>query len=178
MRGLAFLPLLALAACGDDGAAVRNEAPAAPAAVAAGQWTLESNVTQFAKADNGAPRIDTPVGTRASETVCVGPGDTPPPALFAGEGNDCHGDSIYARNGRVSVQMTCTRHGLSGAVLIGANGSFTGDTIEYDRDVRTNLVTDGDVTMNVHVTGRRTGACAPERDGAGNAGAAAGNHAG
>lgn len=178
MRGLAFLSLLALAGCGDNGAAVQNEAPAEAATIAAGQWTLETEVTQFAKTDNGTPRIDTPVGTRATETVCVGAGGTPPPALFGGEGNDCHGDSIYARNGRLSVQMTCTRHGLSGNVLIGANGTFTDGQIEYDRDVRTNLVTDGDVMMTVHVTGRRSGACTADTDAGGNASAAAGNHAG
>jgi len=178
MRAFLFVPLLALAGCGDGGAPAQNDAPVEVARIAAGSWTLESNVTQFTKTDNGTPAIDTPVGTHATETVCVGPDDTPPPALFGGAGNDCHGDSLYARNGRLSVQMICRREGLSGNVLIGANGSFTADTIEYDRDLRTQLVGDGDVAMTVHVTGRRTGECAPDSGAAGNASTAAGNHAG
>jgi hypothetical protein len=174
MRGLAIVPLLLLAACGDAGGAnqATNVQPAAAERIAPGQWALDSEVTMFAKADQGTPAIDMPQGTHASASVCVGAGD-PPPALFAGDGYDCHSDSVYARNGRLAVTLTCTKEGLSGNILMSLSGDFTGDTIEYDRSVRTSLVTDGDVTFTQHVTGRRTGDCAGDAGGGGNASAPA-----
>jgi hypothetical protein len=179
MRSLIVVPIVALAACGGGAPEQNNMAASAPpAAIAPGLWTLQSEVTTFALTDPpGPPAIDTPAGTRATETVCVGPGETPPPELFGGAGNDCHGNSIYARNGRLSVQMICTRAGLSGNIMVGVDGSFTGDGIEYERDVRTNLATDGDVQMTLHVTGRRGGDCTPGAQAGGNAGAPAGNGA-
>ena len=62
MRGLAIVPLLALAACGDAGGAnqAANAQPAAAERIEAGQWALQSEVTMFAKADNGTPAIDMP----------------------------------------------------------------------------------------------------------------------
>lgn len=164
MRALALLPMLMVAACG-SGAAEKNEAaPAATANIAAGQWELTTEVTAFETQDDGAPRINTPVGTRATETVCVGAG-RPSYAFFTGADFDCSDGSYYVRNGRMNVTLACRREGLSGQIPIAAEGTFTGDAVEFNRNVRTILSTDGDVELTQRVTGRRTGDCAPDASG-------------
>ena len=160
--------LIVVAACGaEDGA--KNKAATKAASIAAGQWELTSQVTAFNKADQGTPQIDTPVGTRATESVCAGEG-RPPAELFAGSDYDCRYDSYYARNGRMNVTMMCRREGLSGNIAMTADGRFEADSIEYTRDVRTSLSGDGDVQITSNVTARRTGDCTP--------GAAEGNRSG
>lgn len=172
MRSLILVPMLALAAC-DAGEAVQNNGAetARAAAISPGQWTLQTEVTAFTQTDrteSRRPVIDTPVGTRATETVCV-ESSAPSPAMFGGEGNDCGAENPYVRNGRISVQLLCSRRGLTGNILVGVDGTFTGDTVTFDRDVRTAVVGGGDVAMTVHVTGQRTGDCAPQAGASGGA---------
>lgn len=164
MRWMACTSLIVLAACG-GGAGEENKAATKAASLAPGQWELTSEVTAFSKIDQGAtPQINTPVGTRATESVCVSEG-RPPAALFAGAGYDCRYDIYYARNGRLNTTMICRREGLSGSIATSADGNFGTDTIEYTRDMRTSLSGDGDVQIAARVTGRRTGECTPEVDG-------------
>lgn len=161
MRVLVLIPLLAVAACGSAPAEKNEAAPTAAARIAAGQWELTTEVTQFEAQDDGAPRINTPVGTRATETVCVD-ADRPPEAFFAGDGFECGDGSYYVRNGRMSVTLACRREGLSGQIPVSAEGRFTGDTVAFERNIRTILSTEGDVELTQRVTGRRTGDCAPD----------------
>jgi len=158
MRWIACTIVVSLAACG--GAAEQKAATKA-ASVAAGQWELTSEVTAFSKADAGPPAIDTPVGTRATETVCATAG-RPPAELFSGAAYDCRYDNYYARNGRLNATMICRREGLQGNIPLTADGDFTADTLEYSRDIRTSLSGNGDVQITQRVTGRRTGDCTPE----------------
>lgn len=169
MRAAFLIPVLVVAACGGGGGEQKNAArPKAPS-LAAGQWELTSEVTALDSLDQGSPRIDTPVGTRATESVCVGAG-RPPTAFFAGEGYRCSYDNYYVRGGRANVTMRCSREGLSGQIAIMADGRFEADSIEYDREIRTVLSTDGDVRVAARVTGRRTGACAAEAEAGNSAG--------
>ena len=161
MRALALIPLLAAAACGGGGEAEKEEAKAKAATIAAGQWELTSEVTAFQNVDGGTPQIDAPVGTRTTETVCVGEG-RPPSELFSGEGYRCSYDNYYVRNGRLSVTLLCRREDLSGSIPMTTDGRFEEDTLEYSRDVRTALSGPGDVQITASVTGRRTGDCPPE----------------
>ena len=165
MRWIACTALLVVAACGGGGGAEQNKAAATKAAsLAAGQWELTSEVTAFRTIDQGRPKIDTPVGTRATETVCVGAG-RPPSELFSGNGYDCRYDSYYGRNGRVNATMICSREGLVGAIPMTADGEFGADTLEYTRNAQTSFAGDGDVQLAARVTGRRTGECTPEAAG-------------
>lgn len=157
MRATMFLPLLLLSACGSGGAEKNETAPAA-ARIAAGQWELASEVTAFRTVDAGAPKIDAPVGTRATASLCVA-GDRPPPELFAGEGYDCSYGDYYVRNGRINVTLNCTREGLSGQIPMTIDGRFADGTTEFTRSIRTALASDGDVEVTARVTGRRTGDC-------------------
>ena len=162
MRILAVLPLLVVVACG--GEAEEKKSAAKAASLTAGQYELTSEVTAFTAVDQGEPAINTPVGTRATETVCVGQG-RPPTKLFAGEGYRCAYDNYYLRNGRLNVTLRCTREGLSGGTPMAIDGRFEAESFEYTRDLSTILAGDGDVRISSRVTGRRTGECAPDSEG-------------
>jgi hypothetical protein len=157
MRALAVIPIILAASCGETPA--ENKAQPAAAQLPAGQWELSSEVTSFAKADTEAPRINTPVGTRTTNSVCVAEGHQVPSAFFAGEGYRCTYGNYYARNGRVNVTLTCHRDGLAGDIMMSADGTYQGDGVEFRRNIRTNLTTEGDSVIDARVTGRRTGDC-------------------
>lgn len=161
MRFIALIPLLSLAACGGSDAAEQNKSTAAAARPAAGQWELTSEVTAFRTVDNGAPKIDTPVGTRATETICVGAGQQVPTEAFSGADLRCNYENYYVRNGRINVTMQCAKDGLEGSVLMTVDGDFEENSLEYNRNLRTVLSTDGDVELTGRVTARRTGDCTP-----------------
>lgn len=167
MRAIACLvPLLFVTACG-SGEAETNEAEpiaAAPSTIDAGLWELASEVTRFRATDEGRPRIDTPVGTRATNSVCVGADTRPATAFFAGEGYVCNYGAYYVRNGRVNVTLSCAREGLSGTIPISVEGRLSEAGVEFTRTIRTMLATDGDVEIAATVTGRRTGDCTPAPD--------------
>lgn len=167
MRFMAYIPLLLAAGCGSAGGDENKAAPKA-AGLADGQWELATEVTAFRTVDQGQPAIDTPQGTRTTESVCVPAGAQAPASLFAGPGYDCRYDNYYARNGRVNVTLQCTREGLAGSIPMSVSGDFADGTLEYDRQIRTVLAGDGDVELTMRVTGRRTGECVPEAE-AGNA---------
>jgi len=159
MRALALLPLLFVASCG-DGPAENKAAPAAEAP-SPGQWALASQVTRFRNADNGAAKIATPVGTRATQNLCIAPGARLPTELFSGEGFTCTYGTYYARAGRVNLTLNCRRAGLSGDIPMTVDGTFTADNITLHRNLRTILSTEGDVEIDADITGHRTGACTP-----------------
>jgi uncharacterized protein DUF3617 len=159
MRALALLPLLFVASCG-EGPAENKAAPAAEAP-SPGQWELASQVTRFRNADQGTAKIATPVGTRATQNLCVTPGARLPTELFSGEGFTCSYGTYYARAGRVNLTLNCRREGLSGDIPMTVDGTFTADSITLHRNLRTILSTEGDVEIDADITGRRTGACTP-----------------
>jgi hypothetical protein len=165
MRALALIGLFVLASCGGDEAENKAVVAAVPSP---GQWELSAQVTRFTKADQGAPRINTPVGTRSTQSVCVAPGGQLPTALFSGDDFTCSYGSYYVRNGNANVTLTCQRHGLTGNILMTVDGSFGADRINLHRNLRTTLTTDGDVQIEADVTGRRTGACTPAAPSEGN----------
>jgi hypothetical protein len=159
MRALALLPLLFVASCG--GSAAENKAAPVVAAPSPGQWELTSLVTRFRKADQGRSSIDTPVGTRATQSLCVAAGGQLPTEMFSGDGFTCGYTTYYVRNGRASVAVNCHRAGLTGDIPMTVEGNFEADSITLHRNLRTALPTDGDVEIDADVTGRRTGACTP-----------------
>jgi hypothetical protein len=157
MRYLGLAAIGLLAACGAPSA---NKAKESVAALEAGQYEVTSEVTQFRKADEGKPRINTPVGTRTTRSVCVSDGAALPPDLFADEGLTCQdGASNYARNGRLNLNVRCTRPDLKGDLGYTVSGTFDAQSFRADRQLNTIFSTDGDVIVGATVQGRRTGAC-------------------
>ena len=165
MRTLALLPLLFVASCG--GGTAENKATQAVAAPSPGQWELTSQVARFRKADNGTARIDTPVGTRATQSLCVAAGGRLPTEMFSGDGFTCSFGNYYVRNGRANVTLNCRREGLTGDIPMTVDGTFEADSIALHRNLRTVLTGEGDVEIDADITGRRTGACTPAAPGEG-----------
>jgi hypothetical protein len=160
MRALALVAIALVAGCGEPPA--ENQAAPAAAALAPGQWELTSEVTSFRKTGQGSPRIETPVGTRATQSLCVGAGRELQSAFFAGEGHRCSYGAYYVRNGRVNVTMGCTRDGVDGTITIAAEGTFQANSVEFRRNMTTTLTAGGNVAAEARVTGRRTGDCTPD----------------
>ena len=162
MRALALIPFVFVAACGE--APAENKAEPAAAALAPGQWELTAEVTSLRKTGQGNPRIETPVGTRATQSLCVGAGHELQTAFFAGEGHRCSYGTYYVRNGRVNLTMRCTREGVDGTITMSAEGTFQASSVEFRRNMTTMLTAGGNVAAEARVTGRRTGACTPDAD--------------
>ena len=168
MRALALIPLLlASAACSGGGEAPKQEEKATADRLEPGQWELATEVTQFKKTDQGAPKIDAPDGTKATRTVCIAEADAakPQPGMFGGDKDECTYGDFYMAEGRLSATTNCKRPGLSGNVATRADLNYTGSTIEGTLNTTTFLVTDGDVVFLRKLTGKRVGQCAPDAGG-------------
>ena len=163
MRRLALLALLGAASCGDDSA--QNKAAPVVPVPPPGQWELTAQVTSFAKTDNGTARINTPVGTRTTQSLCVGGGAQLPTPMFSGDDFTCTYGNYYVRNGTANATLTCQRHGLTGNILMTVDGTFGADRLSLHRNISTMLTPDGNAQIEADVTGRRTGACTPAAPG-------------
>ncbi|HEX8533708.1 MAG TPA: DUF3617 family protein [Allosphingosinicella sp.] len=164
MRAFALVPLLLAAACSGGSEAPKQEETAAAQKLDAGQWELTTEVTKFAKADQGKPKIDTPEGTKETRTVCVEEADAakPQPAMFGGEKDECTYGDFYMSDGRLSATVNCNRPGLSGNVATRADVDFKAKSLEGTLSTTTYLTTDGDVQISRKLTGRHTGQCTAE----------------
>lgn len=169
MRILIVVPLLLAGACSEGAETAKAEAPKVTA-IQAGQWETTTEVTRLTQQDQGAPRIDTPAGTKLAGSVCITEADVkkPDPQLFVGSKDQCTYDNFYMSGGTVNAAMTCTREGLSGQIMTGVYGDYQADSFEATLDTSTHLATDGDVKIAAKVTGRHVGPCtaaAPEAAG-------------
>lgn len=157
-RTIWIVPLL-LAGCGGGEEAAENQVAAAASAIEPGLYEVRSEVTAFEQMDQGQAKIDTPVGTAATEQVCVAPGDRPISQLFTGAGFDCDYSNYYGRNGRINHTLNCSREGADGNVAMAVEGTFTADSFEVSREITTYFASEGDVRTTATVTGRRIGDC-------------------
>ena len=157
-----MLALFLAAGC-DAGSPPAKQAQAPKAqALTPGQWETVTEVTDFASADGGRPAIDTPKGTKLSNSVCVAAGEEkqPPAVLLAGAPEySCKYGNHYMSGGTLNSELDCTREGVRGQVMMGVDGSYTADTFEANQSLATYLPGTGDVRISAKVTGRRTGEC-------------------
>lgn len=155
---IGMIPLVILAACG--GAAEENKAKGKAERLQPGQYEVTAEVTNFKAADKGVPKIEAKQGDSMTRSVCVTDSASPPPELFADEGHSCRGGGdLRVRNGSINANLDCTGTGLSGQVGYTVNGTFTEDSFEAERLLKTRLTTDGDVEIAANLRGRRTGEC-------------------
>jgi hypothetical protein len=164
MRAFALVPFLLAAACSGGSEAPKQEEAAAATQLDAGQWELTTEVTQFAKADQGTPKIDAAVGTKETRAVCIEAADAkkPQPIVFGAEKDECTYGDFYMSSGRLSATVNCNRPGLSGNVATRADVDFKAKTLEGTLSTTTYLTTDGDVRITRKLTGRHTGQCMPQ----------------
>ena len=162
MRLIAVATLLVLGACSEGGEKKPAEPDKTALQLAAGQWQSSSEVTDMRKQDKGAPAMKADKGTKMEAAACVAEADAknPPPALLAGlEDASCTYQNIYMARGRINASMTCTKPGLSGQLLVSADGTYTDKSFELTSTVNTMLPGDGDISFDSKVTGRHSGAC-------------------
>ena len=147
MRSIPIIACLLVTACGGEAEPVKEESKARLTQLEAGQFTLDSEVTNLSSVDDGAPAINTPVGTKANQSVCIGGTGRAPTELFSGEGYRCSYNNYYARNGRINAQLNCTRPGLQGEIAMTVDGEFEAGQMSFNRNIRTILAGSGDVPI-------------------------------
>ena len=86
------------------------------------------------------------------------------PALFAEDGDTCTGKNPYVRNGRIGLDISCTRKGTGGEVRQSVSGTFKADTLEAEVTTTTYLAGAGDYAMTRTVTAKRVGVCPPNTE--------------
>ena len=150
--------VLALAACG--GATPQQPAEeAAAAAMAAGLYELNAEVTQLASTDNTTPATKLKQGDKLTTRACVSADGKPAPELLAENGDKCELKNSYVRNGRMTAEMSCSREGKNGSVMPAMNGSFGKGAFEGEITTLTYFVDDGDYRMTRKISARRVGEC-------------------
>ena len=83
------------------------------------------------------------------------------PALFAEDGDTCTVGNPYLRNGRMQMDLTCTRKGQVGQVRHSVSGTFTADSIDAEVSTTTYLSGYGDYAMSRTFKAKRLGECPP-----------------
>ena len=168
MRAIILLPLLLAAGCGGG----ETEQPKAERAarIDPGQWEVAAEVLEVRQTDEGTPLIRAEAGDRATASVCVGPEQQVPVALFAGDSAGCGYSSYYVRAGRINSIVTCRPPRGEGLLTVNVQGSFEADSFEATRTVATAVVGGGNMRVQSRLTGRRTGECAAGDAGANEAG--------
>lgn len=168
MRAFLLLPLLLAAGCGGG----ETEPPKAERAarMEPGQWEVAAEVLEVRQTDEGTPLVRAEAGDRATVSVCVGPEERVPVALFAGDAANCRYSSYYVRGGRINSILTCPPPRGEGLFTVNVQGSFEADSFEATRTFATAVVGGGNMRVQSRLTGRRTGECAAGGAGANEAG--------
>ena len=160
MRILAIVATGLLAACSSE--APPADAPAESAkALTPGEYEVSGKIEMLRSTDGATPATkaklgDPPVLARA----CVAADGTMEPMMFGEAGDECKAENAYARNGRLNLQLSCTREGAPGQVLQTINGSFTADGFVAEATTGTYFTGPGDYSMKRTLAGKRVGNCA------------------
>lgn len=147
-----------LAGCGDGGQPVKNE-PEAAKSIEPGQYQADWKVASLRSVDKTTPATNLKQDATGTTTACVT--SQVDPALFAEDGDSCTMADPYVRNGRIQMDLTCTREGQSGQVRQSVSGTFTADSIEAEVSTSTYLSGAGDYAMTRNFTAKRLGECPP-----------------
>ena len=160
MVGAALAAAL-LAGCGSDGdGGNQAEEEARAAELQPGEYELSTLVEQVRSTDDSTPATELKAGTPATVTrACVAAGGAVDPAMFAEAEDKCSVTDTYVRNGRMSVQLKCTRAGKGGNVMQLVDGDFKADSFEATVLGSTGFAGPGDYETTRKVTARRVGDC-------------------
>ena len=151
-----------ISGCGNDSAPA-----AAPAsedkALAAGEYEVATKVEDLRSTDHTTPLTkakqmaasDTPVMHRAC-VVAEGKVDAD---MFAEAGDKCSVQNSYVNNGKINMQLSCTRSGAPGQVLQSVDGDYQAGSFTATVNTGTYFTGSGDYAMRRTMTARRVGAC-------------------
>jgi len=147
-----------LAGCGEE-APVKNE-PEAAASLEPGQYQADWTGASLRIVDkNKTAATNLKQDATGTTTACVT--DKIDPALFAEDGDTCTIGNPYMRNGRMQMDLTCTRKGQEGQVRQSVSGTFTADSIDAEVSTTTYLSGYGDYAMSRTFKAKRLGECPP-----------------
>ena len=150
-----------LGGCGDD-APVKNETETAAVSLEPGQYQADWKVASLRIVDkNDTAATNLKQDATGTTTACVASDGTIDPALFAEDGDTCTVGNSYVRNGRLQMDLTCTREGASGQVRQSVNGTFTANAIDAEVSTSTYLSGYGDYAMTRAFTAKRLAECPP-----------------
>lgn len=148
-----------LSGCGEEATPVKNETEAATS-LEPGQYQAQWKVASLRIVDkNKTAATNLKQDATGTTTACVT--DKIDPALFAEDGDTCTIGNPYLRNGRMQMDLTCTRKGQSGQVRQSVSGTFTADSIDAEVSTTTYLSGYGDYAMTRTFTAKRLGECPP-----------------
>lgn len=156
-----------LAGCGQE-AVVNNGSEQVPAALNPGEYEVTTLVESLRSTDQTTPATKAKAdGKAVTHRACVASDGTVEPAMFSEAGDECRIDNAYARNGRLTLALSCSRPGAPGLVAQSVEGRFTSDGFEATVETATYFTGAGDYAMRRKLAGKRVGDCAPSDDKAG-----------
>lgn len=154
--GLAAAGLLA--GCSGDKAAPKP-AEAKAAALQPGEYEITATIDEVRSTDKTTPATTAKAGDPpTTRRACVAAAGGIAQEAFADAGDKCTESSSYLRNGRLSLQLTCSRPD-KGQVMQLADGSFKADSFEAKLTTATYFAGPGDYEMIRSFTGKRVGEC-------------------
>jgi hypothetical protein len=167
--GLVLAACAALGACGGQEAAPTNEgSEQVPAALNPGAYEVTTIVESLRSTDNTTPATKAKASAQGDKAIthraCVQTDGTVEPAMFSEAGDECRIENAYARNGRLQLNLNCTRPGAPGQVLQSVNGSFAADGFQATVDTGTYFTGAGDYSMKRQLTGKRVGDCTAKEE--------------
>ncbi|HET9460185.1 MAG TPA: DUF3617 family protein [Sphingomicrobium sp.] len=167
MRLIVYAFAALLAGCGQE-SAVNNGSEQVPAAINPGEYEVTTVVESLRSTDQTTPATKAKAdGKAVTHRACIASDGTVEPAMFSEAGDECRIDSVYARNGRLTLALSCSRPGAPGLVAQSVAGTFSADGFEATVETATYLTGAGDYAMRRKMVGKRVGECARKEDKAG-----------
>jgi hypothetical protein len=157
-----------LSGCGGQEQPTDNGSEQVPAALNPGEYEITTLVENIRSTDNTTPatkaKAAQPGDKPLTHRACVASDGTVEPVMFSEAGDECRIDNAYTRNGRLTMQLACTRPGAPGQVMQSVNGNFTADSFDASVSTATYLTGAGDYAMVRKLAGKRVGDCAAAGD--------------
>lgn len=165
MKAFALVAAAALlAGCSEDEPA-ETGSEQVPAALNPGEYEVTTSVESLRSTDRTEPATKAKADGKAyTHRACIASDGTVEPMMFGEAGDECRIDNAYARNGRLTLSLSCSRPDAPGTVAQSVSGTFAADGFETTVRTATYLTGAGDYAMVRKMTGKRVGECAPKDD--------------
>ena len=152
-----------LGGCGSEAPVENKASTTRVAALTPGEYEMTWTVVDVKSTDQTTPATSLKAGDPATTTrTCIGADNAIEPAVFAEGSDTCAPNEKYIKNGRMSLQLKCTRSGKTGNAMQGIDGDFTADGFEATALGSTAFSGDGDYNMTRKVVAKRIGDCPAE----------------
>ena len=160
--------ILLLAGCSNEQApAAAPEAAAAAETLSGGEYEVATRVEDLRSTDHTTPltkaKLMAATDAPAVHRACVASDGTIAPEMFTEAGDSCKVNNSYARNGKINLQLGCTRS-APGSVMHSVDGDFTADSFTAKVNTGTYFTGSGDYAMRRAMIGKRVGNCPPAKE--------------